>query len=91
MVAQYRLVLTKAAQKDKDKIRGRVVLQKNVNHLLMLLRDNPYQTPPSYEKLSGKYKDLYSRRINHQHRLVYKVDDIKKVVIIISMWTHYEF
>jgi Txe/YoeB family toxin of toxin-antitoxin system len=33
---------------------------------------------------------MYSRRINIQHRLVYQVDNEKKRVKILMMWTHYE-
>ncbi|HEY5555639.1 Txe/YoeB family addiction module toxin [Acetobacterium sp.] len=92
MVKGYRIVISKAAQKDKGKIKERSILKRNAEKLIRVLEENPYQkNPPSYEKLSGKYKDLYSRRINQQHRLVYKVDEDKKVVIIISMWSHYEF
>jgi antitoxin YefM len=55
------------------------------------IRQNPFQNPPPYEKLSGSLKELYSRRINRQHRLVYKVLEEEKTIIIISMWTHYEY
>ncbi|HEY5557519.1 type II toxin-antitoxin system RelB family antitoxin [Acetobacterium sp.] len=85
MVKGYRIVISKIAQKDKGKIKERPILKRNAEKLIRVLEENPYQNPPSYEKLSGKYKDLYSRRINQQHRLVYKVDEDKKVVIIISV------
>jgi Txe/YoeB family toxin of toxin-antitoxin system len=91
VVSKYRIVLLKSAEKDKNKIKEKPALKNNVDRLLGVLRENPYQNPPSYEKLSGQYKDFYSRRINQQHRLVYKVDEDQKVVIIISMWSHYEF
>ena len=55
-----------------------------------MLRENPFQTPPSYEKLVGDLRGLYSRRINRQHRLVYEVLEGQKTVKIVSMWTHYE-
>lgn len=57
--------------------------------LIDIIRDNPFQTPPPYEKLIGDMSGLYSRRINKQHRLVYEVTDA--YVKIISMWTHYEY
>lgn len=91
MVTKYRILLLKAAKKDKDKIKKKPAIKKKVEQLIRVLEINPYQNPPSYEKLVGGYKGLYSRRINQQHRLVYKVDEEKKVVIIISMWSHYEF
>ncbi|MBU4539915.1 MAG: Txe/YoeB family addiction module toxin [Firmicutes bacterium] len=85
MVNKYRIVLLKSAEKDKNKIKEKPALKNNVDRLLGVLRENPYQNPPSYEKLSGQYKDFYSRRINQQHRLVYKVDEDQKVVIILSI------
>ena len=53
-------------------------------------KENPLQNPPPYEKLIGDLKQYYSRRINIQHRLVYKIDEKNKTVKILSMWTHYE-
>ena len=57
---------------------------------LNILKSNPYQSYPVYEKLSGDLASYYSRRINIQHRLVYQVIPEEKVVKIIRMWTHYE-
>lgn len=91
MSGKYRIVITKSAQKDKEKIKQQPVLKKKVNNLLEIIKNNPYQNPPPYEKLLGNLSECYSRRINIQHRLVYTVDEEQKVVKIISMWTHYEF
>lgn len=91
MSGRYRIVITKSAQKDKEKIKQQPALKKKVNNLLEIIKDNPYQNPPPYEKLLGNLSECYSRRINIQHRLVYTVDEEQKVVKIISMWTHYEF
>lgn len=91
MVEQYRIVISKTAKKDKDKIKEMPAIKKKVEQLIKVLEVNPYQNPPSYEKLSGEYRHLYSRRINRQHRLVYKIDEEQKVVMIISMSTHYAF
>lgn len=86
----YRIVIIKSAQKDKEKIKSILALKRNVEKLLEVLKNNPYQNPPSYEKLVG-LPNMYSRRINRQHRLVYQVFEEEKTVKIISMWTHYEF
>lgn len=86
----YRIVIIKSAQKDKGKIKSVPALKRNVEKLLEILKKNPYQNPPSYEKLIG-LPNMYSRRINRQHRLVYQVFEEEKTVKIISMWTHYEF
>ena len=91
MVSNYRIVILKSALKDKDKIKEIPALKNNVDKLIEVLKTDPFKNPPPYKKLSGNYKELYSRRINRQHRLVYKVKKEDKVVIIISMWSHYEF
>ena len=65
-------------------------LKANVDALLTVLKRDPFQNPPPYEKLLGNMAGMYSRRINRQHRLVYEVDTANRIVRIISMWTHYE-
>ena len=85
----WRIVFTKQAQKDAKKLAA-VGLRPKAEKLLDILRENPYQTPPSFEKLLGDLSGAYSRRINIQHRLVYQVIAEEEVVKIIRMWTHYE-
>jgi len=87
----YRVVILKQAEKDKEKIKQYPALKGNVEKLLEIIQSNPYQNPPPYEMLIGNMKGLYSRRINRQHRLVYRVLEEEKVIMIVSMWTHYEF
>lgn len=85
----WRLVFTKQAQKDAQKL-GAAGLKRKAEELLKILTENPFQSPPPYEKLVGDLAGAYSRRINVQHRLVYQVYKEEKVVKIIRMWTHYE-
>ncbi|MDA8140422.1 MAG: Txe/YoeB family addiction module toxin [Desulfobacteraceae bacterium] len=85
----YRVVFTKQAQKDAKKI-STSGLKPKVEKLLDILRVNPFQTPPSYEKLVGDLSGAYSRRINIQHRLICQVIEEEKIVKVIRMWTHYE-
>jgi toxin YoeB len=86
---KWRVVFTKLAQKDAKRLSA-AGLRKKAETLLDILRKNPYQTPPPFEKLLGDLSGAYSRRINIQHRLVYQILDDEKVVKVISMWTHYE-
>lgn len=58
--------------------------------LLDVIRNDPYQNPPPYEKLVGDLSGAYSRRINIQHRLVYQVLEKEKIVKVLRLWTHYE-
>ena len=90
MSGKYRIVILNSAKKDKDKIKSIPALRANVDRLLEILSNDPFQNPPPYEKLTGDLKGMYSRRINIKHRLVYEVDEQQKIIRIISMWTHYE-
>jgi len=85
----WRVVYTTQARRDAKKLK-RSELKSKAEDLLALLANDPYQTPPSYEKLVGDLAGAYSRRINVQHRLVYQVLDQERVVKVIRMWTHYE-
>ncbi len=85
----WSIALTKRALKDAKKI-NRSGLKSKVEKLIEILKTNPYQNPPPYEKLTGDLAGMYSRRINIQHRLVYEVDDENKRVKILMMWSHYE-
>jgi Txe/YoeB family toxin of toxin-antitoxin system len=82
-------VFTKQAKKDAKKI-ARAGLKTKAEKLLNILRENPYKTPPTYEKLLVDISGAFSRRINIQHRLVNQILDNEKAVKIIRMWTHYE-
>ena len=85
----YKIVYSKIALKDIDKLKS-AHLEKTVKALIDIIKENPYQTPPPYEKLVGDMNGLYSRRINYHHRLVYSIIDDEKIVKIVSLWTHYE-
>lgn len=85
----WRLVFTRQAKKDARKL-ARSGLKPRAEELLEILRGDPYQSPPPYEKLLGDLSGACSRRINIQHRLIYQVLDDVKIVKIIRMWTHYE-
>ena len=78
------VLFTKNAEKDKPKLKA-AGLEKKAKSLLILLSENPFQAPPSYEKLVGDLNGYYSRRINIQHRLVYRIDSQKNIVIVHSM------
>jgi toxin YoeB len=85
----WEIALTKRALKDAKKI-SQSGLKNKVDKIIKILKTNPYQNPPSYEKLTGDLAGMYSRRINIQHRLVYEVDDENKRVKILMMWSHYD-
>jgi len=85
----WALRYTKQAQKDAKKLASSGLKAKAVV-LLDLLQEDPWKTPPSFERLVGDLSGAVSRRINIQHRLVYQVLESEKVVKVLRLWTHYE-
>lgn len=85
----WAIVFTKHAQKDAAKLAS-AGLKAKAQELLAVLKDNPFQNPPPYEKLVGDLSGAYSRRINIQHRLVYEVLTDEHTVKVLRMWSHYE-
>ena len=86
---QWKIVYTRQAAKDARKLKASG-LKPAAEKLLEILKNDPFQFPPPYEKLVGDLSGAYSRRINIQHRLVYQVLEDEKTVKVIRMWTHYE-
>jgi Txe/YoeB family toxin of toxin-antitoxin system len=88
-VSKYKIVYTKQAKKDAKKAASSG-LKSKIEDLLEIIEENPFEEYPPYEKLVGNMEGAYSRRINIQHRLVYQVYEMEKVVKVIRMWTHYD-
>lgn len=94
----YKIVFTKQSLIDLDRLKEANISTK-AKALVDVIRENPYQNPPRYEKLVGKLDGILSRRINIQHRLIYQVYEepftengikYQGIVKIIRMWTHYD-
>ena len=88
-LVSWELLYTKQAQKDAKKLAAAGLKDKAL-HLLEVLKNDPLQNPPSFEKLIGDLAGSYSRRINIQHRIVYQVLSDERQVKILRMWSHYE-
>ena len=88
-MVKYKIEYTKQAVKDIELLKA-ACLDKKAKHLIEIIKENPFNKYPPYEKLVGDLSGLYSRRINIHHRLVYMVFEEEKIVRIIRMWTHYE-
>lgn len=86
---RWRLLYTKQAQKDAKRLAS-AGLKAKAQELLAVLAEDPFQTPPPFEKLVGDLGGSYSRRINIQHRLVYQVLTEERIVKVLRMWTHYD-
>lgn len=88
-MVSWQVVFTKQALKDAKKINS-AGLKDKAENIIKLLQNNPYQNPPSFEKLVGDLTGAFSRRINIQHRMIYQIYEKEKTVKVIRMWTHYE-
>lgn len=89
MTTQYQVHIKNSAKKDLKKIK-QFKLKNQFLNIYNVLKQNPYENSHSFEKLQPKHLGRYSRRINHQHRVVYTVDEKQKQVYIYSAWSHYE-
>jgi toxin YoeB len=69
-MVNWQVVFTKQAQKDSKKLAS-AGLKTKAEKLLVIIKEDPYQSNPPFEKLVGDLHGAYSRRINIQHRLVY--------------------
>ncbi|MGO1653145.1 MAG: Txe/YoeB family addiction module toxin [Senegalia sp. (in: firmicutes)] len=88
-MTMYEVVIKNSAKKDLKKIK-QSHLKENFNEVVQALKENPFAQTQSFEKLQPRSAGLYSRRINQQHRVIYKVNEDEKRVEIYSAWTHYE-
>ena len=85
----WALAYSKQALKDAKKLKA-AGLRPKAEELLAVLRGDPLQNPPPFEKLVGDLAGAYSRRINIHNRLVYEIFRKQKTVRVLRMWTHYE-
>jgi len=85
----WKVVFTKQAQKDARRLAA-AGLKSKAEELIEILRQDPWRSPPPFEKLLGDLAGAYSRRINIQHRLVYQILERERIVKILRLWTHYE-
>ena len=88
-MVRWRVVVSKKATKDAKRL-SHAGLKPQAERLLVLLQEDPFATPPRFEKLVGNLAGYYSRRISFQHRLVYRIDPEERVVHVLRMWTHYQ-
>jgi len=85
----FRVVFSRKARKDAKKLAASH-LKSQAQNLIDVLKKDPFQNPPPYEKPTGNLKGCFSRRINIQHRLVYEVFEEEQTVLVLRMWSHYE-
>lgn len=86
-MSDWEILYTKQGLKDK-KTACRAGFRERVGEILSMLERGPFAQP--CEKLVGDLSGLYSRRLNIQHRVVYKIYAEERAVVIVSMWLNYE-
>ncbi|MDR1475891.1 MAG: Txe/YoeB family addiction module toxin [Holosporales bacterium] len=84
----WKVIYTQRAQSDSLKLKAAGLKEKTIK-LLDIILENPFTSPPHFEKLIG-FDNVYSRRINIKHRLVYEIIKSENTIKILTMWTHYE-
>ena len=87
-MVDYKILYSKQALKDAKNLSA-AKLDKRAKELITVIKKDPFQNPPPYEKLVGNLSGTYSRRINIKHRMVYEVRESDKVIRILRMWSHY--
>ncbi|MDR1016805.1 MAG: Txe/YoeB family addiction module toxin [Coriobacteriales bacterium] len=85
----WQLVFTARARRD-SKIAQKSVYKDRIESILRSLQLNPLDPSDNLEKLQPPRANIFSKRINRQHRVVYLVDKPKNLVKVLSLWTHYE-
>jgi Txe/YoeB family toxin of toxin-antitoxin system len=84
----YAVVIKNSAKPDLEKLWDSYLKQRFLE-IVETLKNDPYAPTDSFEKLLPYQRGLYSRRLNHQHRIVYRVDEREKQVEIFAVWSHY--
>jgi len=64
------------------------VIPKKIRQLLEAILETPYSGIGKPEALKYNYSGFWSRRINNEHRLVYRVLD-EKIIEVHSLKGHY--
>jgi toxin YoeB len=87
----YSIELTNNAEKDIEKFikSGDKKVLIKIDKLLDELREHPKTGTGKPEQL--KYYDTltWSRRITDNHRLIYRIEEERIVVLVLSFWGHY--
>jgi len=80
----YEIRITKQAKKDIDKFTPKLK-QKLRDVLMEIIAENPYEG----KRLLGDLEGSYSYRLSYKDRVVYSIDEKKKIVYIERARTHY--
>ena len=87
----YRIVFSNDAKKDlKELSKKAPQAVKKLSKLLEEIQEHPRIGTSQVEPLKGYDGNVYSRRITHEHRLVYRIYDEVIEVLVLSAFGHYK-
>ena len=66
---------------------GNTIILKRIRQLLEAIQENPFSGIGKPESLKHNWTGKWSRRINLEHRLIYKVED--NIITVYSLKFHY--
>ncbi len=75
---------------EAHKKTGNTAALKKIDKLLKELIEHPYTGTGKPEPLKYDFSGCWSRRINQEHRLVYRVNNELIEVIVLFAWGHYD-
>ncbi|WP_295721109.1 Txe/YoeB family addiction module toxin [Mucilaginibacter sp.] len=83
------IIFSPQAMEDLDywKKSGNKIIQKKIQQLIESIQETPFEGIGKPEGLKHQHSGRWSRRINQEHRLVYKVED--QTIIITALRYHY--
>jgi toxin YoeB len=67
---------------------GNVIILKRIRQLLQAIQNDPYQGIGKPEPLKYGLAGSWSRRINHEHRIVYNIEE--NIITVYSLRYHYK-
>lgn len=87
----YLIELTIDAEKDIEKFKklGDKKILLKIDKLLDELREHPKTGTGKPEQLKHYETPTWSRRVTNNHRLIYRIEDDRVVVLVLSFWGHY--
>ncbi len=87
----YELVLMPEAAKNLEEWRksGQKKTLKKIADLFEELRQHPSTGTGHIEQLKGNYSGYWSREINKGDRMIYRIEEVKVIVAVVSLKGHY--
>jgi len=88
----YTLFLEKDAVKDTALLKksGGAILVRKLSKLLNEIKEHPRSGSGKPERLKYQSEEIWSRRLGKKHRIVYKIREDDKKVILTAILGHYE-